>query len=82
MTHELKTIQPFFDDVWTGKKSFEIRKADRPFASGDLLILQEWNGEEFTGQEIWAEVGYICSLAPILPDYVGMGIWVNRKVKK
>jgi len=27
--HELKTIQPHFDNVWCGLKSFEVRKDDR-----------------------------------------------------
>ena len=34
MQHELKTVQPFFDDVLTGKKKFEVRKNDRCFDAG------------------------------------------------
>lgn len=41
MKHELKLVQPFFNDVFTGKKKFEIRKNDRDFKIGDELILKE-----------------------------------------
>jgi hypothetical protein len=68
MTHELKTIQPFFDDVWTGRKKFEVRKADRPYAEGDNLALREWDGEKFTDRGIFAVVTYCVSLAPVLPE--------------
>jgi ASC-1-like (ASCH) protein len=43
MLHALKTVQPFFNQVKEGKKTFELRKFDRPFKPGDTLILQEWN---------------------------------------
>lgn len=39
--HVLKTVQPYFDDVASGKKTFEIRKNDRNFQVGDLLRLVE-----------------------------------------
>lgn len=41
--HELKTVQPFFDQVVSGAKSFEARRHDRDFRAGDLLLLREWN---------------------------------------
>jgi hypothetical protein len=44
MIHWLKTDQPFFDAIWDGDKTFEIRKNDRNFAEGDLLILGEGIG--------------------------------------
>lgn len=40
--HELKTAQPFFNDVYYNKKSFEIRKNDRDFKVGDRLKLLEF----------------------------------------
>ena len=39
--HKLKTIQPYFNDVQNGIKSFEIRKDDRNFQVGDRLDLFE-----------------------------------------
>jgi len=51
-THELKTIQPYFDDICSGKKTFEIRRFDRDYKIGDKLHLAEWDlkGHYFTGK--------------------------------
>ena len=58
-THELKILPQYFDDVASGKKSFEIRKADRDFKVGDFLILKEWEGGMYTGRAIIVKVDYI-----------------------
>lgn len=59
-THILKTIPPFYDDVFTGKKKFEVRKDDRDFKVGDTLLLREWNPdtEQYTGRQTMFEIGY------------------------
>ena len=41
MTHRLKTAAKFYEAVRTGKKKFEIRKNDRDFQVGDLVVLEE-----------------------------------------
>jgi hypothetical protein len=40
-THELKTDPDVFSAVVAGLKPFELRKDDRGFAVGDLLVLRE-----------------------------------------
>lgn len=40
-THELKTVQPHFAHVQSGAKRAEIRRDDRGFAVGDVLVLRE-----------------------------------------
>jgi len=49
-THYLKTWPKFFEDVASGKKTFELRKDDRGFEIGDTVILDEWcpDKKEFT----------------------------------
>ena len=39
--HKLKTLQPYFDEVLKGRKTFELRKDDRNFQVGDRLDLFE-----------------------------------------
>jgi hypothetical protein len=41
-THELKIWPEFFKFVEGGTKTFEVRKNDRNFLAGDLVVLKEW----------------------------------------
>lgn len=54
MRHKLKTDPQPFNDVASGKKTFEIRYDDRNFQVGDLL---ELNKTRFTGEEMKSGVG-------------------------
>jgi len=47
--HELKTDPDVFQQVWEGQKTFEIRKNDRNFQVGDMLVLRE---TEFSGKQM------------------------------
>ncbi len=61
MIHELKTWPEYFEPVFTGKKTFEVRKNDRNFKEGDSLFLREWNPttEQYTGRGFMCKVGYV-----------------------
>lgn len=56
--HELKTLPKYFELVKMGIKNFEVRKNDRDFEVGDLLLLREWSGE-YSGRQRCREIGYI-----------------------
>lgn len=43
--HALKTWPDFWDAVASGRKTFEVRKNDRGFCEGDILLLQRWEPE-------------------------------------
>lgn len=49
-THELKTDPKVFQQTWEGRKTFEIRKDDRDYQSGDVLVLREtlFSGAQMT----------------------------------
>ncbi|QVQ57040.1 ASC-1 transcription coactivator [Anabaena phage Elbi] len=78
MRHELKTVNPFFTDVYEGRKNFEIRKNDRGYAVGDLLILREWTGNNYTNRRVEKIVKYILPSESfpdgIKPGYVIMSL--------
>lgn len=64
--HELKLAAMYFKDVATGKKSFELRKNDRGFKTGDALRLNEYADGKETGRHIEADIIYM------LEDYSGL----------
>ena len=76
MEHELKIYPQYFEDVISGKKKFEIRKNDRKYRVGDILILKEWDNIKYSGREARAEVIYLIDdkFVGIQPGYVVMGI--------
>lgn len=43
--HRLKTIADYWDALASGEKNFEVRRDDRGFQKGDVLILMrvEWH---------------------------------------
>jgi hypothetical protein len=61
MIHELKTWPGPFAGVFSGKKKHEIRKHDRVFDVGDVLVLREFDPTDdvYTGNEIQVNVTYL-----------------------
>lgn len=77
--HDLKTINPYFQAVWDGVKTFEIRKNDRNFKVGDLLKLREYlpDCSGYTGRVIYAEINYILkqnTFEGLAPGYCALGL--------
>ena len=56
MNHTLKTVQPFYNSLESGDKTFEVRLNDRNFAVGDTLTLEEF---PYSGREQTREVSYV-----------------------
>lgn len=86
-THELKTIEPFFTDVWLGLKKFEVRENDRNYERGDYLLLRAFNPitEEYNGTRILCLVEYVLRAQDFImglrPNYCVMSITViNRMI--
>lgn len=75
MIHELKIKPEFFEDCACGRKTFEVRRNDRPFEIGDYLALNEWDGENYTGRCALFAITYIlCDVDYCKPNYVIMSI--------
>lgn len=64
MTHLLKIHEQYFREILSGRKTFEIRKHDRDFQIGDILVLQLYQNGFCTGDEIDAEITYILKSVP------------------
>ena len=61
LVHELKTWPEFFKSVANGDKTFEIRRDDRDFRVGDLLLLREWDPvtSSYSGRELHRQIKYM-----------------------
>lgn len=79
MIHALKILPSYFEDVVSGKKTFEIRKNDRDYKVGDLLALNEYTETEeyigYTGRHCVVKVDYILDNSAFLAEnYIAMSI--------
>lgn len=75
--HDLKCNTDLFDDIWYGRKLFELRKNDRGYSIGDTLLLNDYDPdlEEYMVRTIAAEVSYIIEDRPGLePGYCVLGL--------
>jgi hypothetical protein len=58
--HHLKTLPEYFEAVRKGVKTFEVRKFDRLFRVGDILILNEYDPiDGHTGEFEVRQITYI-----------------------
>ncbi len=64
--HEIKIAVMYYEDVVSGKKSFELRKNDRGYKQGDKLIMLEFKDGKHTGRIVNADIVYM------LEDYTGL----------
>ena len=60
LVRELKTWPEFFKDLANGTKTFEVRRDDRDFQPGDILLLREWDPvtEKHSGREVRRRITY------------------------
>lgn len=87
--HRLKTWSTPFEDVKSGMKTFEIRKNDRDYRIGDVLVLDLYNNllreyDEHTSPLV-CEVQYVMrgGRFGVAEDYVVMAIApVEREVER
>lgn len=76
--HELKCEPAYYTQVRDGSKPFELRKDDRGYKRGDLLILREWDPEPgmYTNYVTVAIVTCVIRGEWLQEGYVALGIRV------
>lgn len=82
--HALKTHPPHFADVLAGLKRAELRKDDRGFAIGDLLVLQEYEPRSprsgYTGRAVTVRVTHVLAgFEGLAPEWVMLSIEMEPK---
>lgn len=67
-THDIKAWPEYFEPVWTGKKTAELRRNDREYRVGDKVVLHEYEPmtRSYTGRAVHAIISHI----------VGDGEWL------
>ena len=60
MIHQLKIDSKYFEDVASGKKTFEVRNNDRDFHVGDFLALNELTPHACNEKGEHKETGRCC----------------------
>ena len=61
MTHELKTWPGYFEEIFMGHKTFEIRKNDRNFKTSKKIYKYADNHDSFDGwSRKFCQHGQIC----------------------
>lgn len=76
MTHEVKIQSCYYRDVVKGNKRFELRKNDRGYKVGDLMLLCEYDDSgKATGSAALCQIVYVlqgCGFG-LDPDYCILG---------
>lgn len=73
--HAIKLSHVFFDDVISGVKTFELRKDDRNYQVGDMLVMSEVLDDKLTGRVIRATIIYkLDGYLGLVKDYCILGI--------
>ena len=75
--HSLKCWVHYFDAIERGDKTFEVRRNDRDFVKGDVLILERFSPElGYLDKHVRRTVTYILHGGQfgIEPGYVVMGL--------
>lgn len=73
--HELRIDPEHYERVQDGSKTFEIRRNDRNYQEGQVVMLREWRrggiaeGKRYSGREHVARIGYIADYKQ-QPGYV------------
>jgi hypothetical protein len=76
-THLVKSWPEFYHAVEAGYKHFEVRRNDRDYNEGDLLLLQEYDPREndYTGRSVSRRIGKVWPLDGVgVPGFVAFDL--------
>ena len=80
-THKLKSWPEFFKAIRDGDKLHDVRRTDRDFQVGDLIIFEEWDPilEKYTGLAVTRQITYITSAdlpCPLFENAISKGFCI------
>ncbi|WP_368669890.1 DUF3850 domain-containing protein [Escherichia coli] len=75
IVHKLKILPKYFAAVCAGIKRAELRKNDRDYRAGDVLILEEaLPGSDMTGKSVCVRITHVADVSDYAPGYVLLSI--------
>lgn len=66
--HTIKIAPKYLNAVVAGQKKAELRKNDRNYKVGDVLLLKEWKHGRYTDREWAAVVTYVLPVNEVITD--------------
>lgn len=80
--HNVKSLPQHFTLEADDTKRFTIRRNDRDYRIGDVLRIEEWNGEAYTGRLVERRVTCITDfMQPEGYVVLGLGHWLVVRVQ-
>jgi hypothetical protein len=76
ISHELKVLPKYFKPGASGDKPFEVRRNDRDYKVGQVILLREWTEDGgYTGYAFRRRITYILDDPEyVIPGYVILGL--------
>ena len=71
-----KILPEYFRAVKAREKNFELRQDEDDIQVGELLILAEWDGQQYIGEHVLRTVTYVLRERPdlgLMPGYCIIG---------
>ncbi len=83
--HKLKTVNPYFNDIWNRIKNFDVRLNDRDFKINDYVLLREFDTttlNKYLFREILCRIYYIFEDSKFLKkNIIIIGIHIIERVR-
>ena len=83
--HKLKTVNPYFNDIWNRIKNFDVRLNDRDFKVNDYVLLREFDPttlNKYLFREILCRIYYIFEDSKFLKkNIIIIGIHIIERVR-
>jgi len=84
--HSLKCAPEYFQALWDGAKTAELRRDDRGFAVGDVVVLMEW--DEATAKriyDVWQDhwTGAFTAIAVVCAEHdAAEAAYTGRRIRR
>lgn len=80
--HSIKVLPRYYEDIYHNRKPFEFRKNDRNYLPGDLVLLNEYDGKDYTGRVCAVLIKEVYCLGDLYPEFKDFVIFTFEILNK